>query len=160
MCMKIIFSIEYNNLIPNGTTKITKDQSILFDPPVAIDSFSIYPYHWSFELTTKKLTEKQYLLRFAMGSLCLLNYTSAKLTIPKSKRGRIYVSFSSPPCTDGIYYNEFSKFQKKKYYDTKNKTLAVGNISISYGICVEFASGQFAVIDKSGDLVAIYVRID
>lgn len=160
MSMKIIFLPEYASAIPNGKTRITRDKSMLFEPPISTDAFSIYPYHWSFELTTQKITDNKFLLRYAMGSLCFIQYTNAELVIPKSEQGKIYVVFSESPCGDGFYYSEYCKFQKKKYFDAKNKILAVGDVNVSHGKCVEFASGQFAVIGDSGKLVAIYVKID
>ena len=160
MSMKIVFFAEYDNEIPIGKNKITTDLSILFAPSISIDAFSIHPYHWSFELTTQEVGSDKYLLRYAMGSMCLLNCCDAELVLPKSRRGKVYAYFSSPPCADGIYYSKYSAFQEKKYYDAKNKIFAVGDISESHGKCVEFVSGQFAVINDLGELVAIYVCID
>ena len=160
MSMKIVFFVEYDNKIPIGKNKITTDLSILFEPSISIDAFSIYPYHWSFELTTQEIWKDKYLLRYAMGSLCLLNCCNAELEIPEAQRGKVYINFSSPPCADGIYYSKYSAFQEKKYYDTKNKIFAIGDISASHGKCVEYASGQFAVINDLGELVAIYVCVD
>lgn len=160
MSMRIVFLPEYNNAIPNGKNRITGDRSILFEPPISTDSFSIYPYHWSFELTTQKVTDNKYMLRNAIGSLCLVNYTEAELVIPKSERGRIFVTFSNAPSGDGIYYSKYCEFQKTKYYDAKNKILAIGNIDESNGACIEFACGQFAVVNELGDLLAVYVSIE
>jgi hypothetical protein len=158
--MKIIFWVKYDSDIPIGKNKITTDFSILFEPSISIDAFAIHPYHWSFELTTQEVREDQYLLRYAMGSLCLLDYCKAELVIPESQHGKVYVSFSSPPCADGIYYSKYSAFQEKKYYDAKNKIFAIGDINALHSKCVEFASGQFAVINDLGELVAIYVCVD
>ena len=158
--MKIVFLVEYDKEIPIGKNKITTDLSILFEPSISIDAFSIHPYHWSFELTTQEVRRDKYLLRYAMGSLCLLDCCNVELVIPKSQQGKVYVHFSSPPSADGIYYSKYSAFQEKKYYDPKNKIFAIGDINVSHSRCVEFASGQFAVINDLGELVAIYVRID
>ena len=160
MSMKILFLVEYDDVIPSGENRITSDMSIVFEPSITIDSFSIHPYHWSFELTTQEVTQNKYLLRYAIGTLCLLDCTNTELKIPKSRRGRVYASFSLPPCADGIYYSKYSAFQEKKYYDTRNKIFAIGDISVSQGECVEFARGQFAVINNSSELTAVYICLD
>lgn len=160
MSMNIVFLVEYDDEIPMGKNITTADRSILFEPSIAIGAFSIHPYHWSLELTTQEVGRNKYLLRYAMGSLYFLDYCNAELVIPKSQRGKIYVCFSRPPCADGIYYNKYSAFHEKKYYDPKSKILAIGNVDESQGKCVEFVSGQFAVINDLGELVAVYIRLD
>ena len=158
--MNITFLIEYDSQIPNGRNRMTNDMSILFEPCIPIDAFSIHPYHWSFELTTQIITQTKYLIRFAMGSLCLHNCNHAELIIPKARRGRIYANFSSPPCADGIYYSKYSAFLSNKYYDSRKKIFAVGDIKNLQCRCVEFASGQFASISDLGELIAVYIRLD
>ncbi len=160
MCMKISFSIEYDKCIPNGKNIITRDMSILFEPSISIDAFSIHPYHWSFELTTLKVSETQYLLRYAMGSMCLLNCEQAELTIPEAQQGKVYAVFNLPPRADGIYYNKYSKFLANKYYDAKKKIFAIGDTKASRCRCVEIASGQYVLINDLGELMAIYIRVD
>ncbi len=156
--MKISFLTELCQYIPVGKS-ITKDMSILFESTTAIDAFSLHPYHWSFELTTKELSETKYLIRYAMGDMCFVDCNHTDLTIPQSQKGEIYIIFSEPVCADGIYYNKYVPFVEKKYYDQKKQIFAIGNININ-GICVEFAMNQFAVFDKLGDLSAIYVKLN
>lgn len=160
MSRKITFLVEYENMIPFGKNKVTTDMSILFETSIAIGSFSIHPYHWSFELTTQEVSQNKYLLRYATGSLCLMNCRNTTLSIPESQRGKIYASFNFSPCADGIYYNQYSMFAEKKYFDTENKIFAVGDVSTVHQKCVEFASGQFAVINDLGELLAIYICMD
>ena len=158
--MRIFFTIEYDKFIPNGKNVITRDSSILFEPSISIDAFSIHPYHWSFELTTQKISETKYLLRYAMGSMCFINCECAELTIPKAQQGKVYAVFDLPPYADGIYYSKYSTFLANKYYDAKKKIFAIGNTKADHCRCVEFASGQYALISDLGELLAIYVQIE
>ena len=137
-----------------------KDMSIMFEPSISIDALSIHPYHWSFELTTLKLSQTQYLLRYAMGSMCLLNCECAELSIPEAQHGKVYANFNQPPCADGVYYSKYCVFNTKKYYDAKNKIFAIGDTKASQCRCVEIVSGQFVVISDLGELIAVYIRVD
>ena len=160
MCMEISFSVAYDEHIPTGKNIITRDASILFEPSPSIEAFSIHPYHWSFELTTQKLSETQYLLRYALGSMCFLNCEFTKIAIPESKRGKVFATLTLPPCADGIYYNKYHTFLAKKYYDKKEHIFAVGDIKATQCKCIEIASGQFVLISDCGELVAAYIRIN
>ena len=155
----IYFEVEYCDIIPSGSSVLTNDGSLLFEPSIDIDAFSLYPYHWSFELTTKKIDQNKYLIRYAMGGFCLNESINAKIDIPQSQKGKVYINFPFPPHADGVYYNDFCSFIEKKYFDNQNSILAVGNIKATKGICVEFSEGQYAFINDNNKLEALYVYI-
>lgn len=160
MTKNIYFSVEYCDSIPMGQNIVSVDGSLLFDPSIDIDAFSLYPYHWSFELTTKNIDPNKYLIRYAMGGLCLNGSINAQINIPQSIKGKVYMHFSFFPNADGVYYNDFFDFIEKKYFDNHNSILAVGNIEANNGICIEFAEGQYALINEKNMLEALYVHID
>ena len=157
---KIKFLIKYCDNIVNGKTKLENDGSIVFHSSVAIEAFSLYPYHWSLELTTKKINNKQYMIQYAMGALGLINCIQKQLKIPMSHKGRIYIDFPIPIEADGIYYNQYAEFVEKKYFDRRNNILAIGDIETTKGVCVEFASNQYAFINENNELKAIYIKFD
>ena len=160
MSIELFFSVVYDEHIPIGKNIITRDSSILFEPSPFIDAFSIYPYHWSFELTTQKISETQYILRYALGSVCFLNCEFTKLAIPESTHGKVFATLTRPPCADGIYYNKYHTFLTKKYYDKKERIFAIGDIKATQCKCIEIAFGQFVLISNCGELVAVYIKID
>ena len=51
-----------------------------------------------------------------------------------------------------------SSSAKKKYYDPDNKILAIGDI-YGEGKCIEFAKGQYVVIDDFNRLVSAFSLI-
>lgn len=160
MKKNIVFLLECCDSIPCGQNILTNDGSLLFEPSLEIDAFSLYPYHWSFELTTKSIDPDKYLIRYAMGGLCLSGSVNSQIDIPPSIKGRVYIRFPFMPNADGVYYSKFCDFTERKYFDNQNSILAVGNIHANNGTCVEFAKGQYAFVNNDNELEAVYVRID
>lgn len=157
MSSNIEFIFEYCENIPFGKTVITKDESIVFEPAPSICAFSIHPYDWSFELTTQRISENKYLICYALASLCFLKCERANLTMPRAQKGRLFIHLNFPHA-DGIYYSDFAPFVRKKFYDSQNKVFVVGDITAS-GKSIEFANGQIAVINETGELTAIYINM-
>ena len=62
------------------------------------------------------------------------------------------------PHADGIYYSDYEQFCKRKYYDPDNRILAIGDI-YGKGKCIEFAKGQYVVIDDSNRLLSAFCLI-
>lgn len=48
--------------IKQGKSVITGDGSMIYVPSPSICPFSVYPYHWSFEIATSVVTENKYKL--------------------------------------------------------------------------------------------------
>ncbi len=152
---KIEIRFEYCDDIFSGKSILTRDQSIVFEPSPQICSFSVHLYDWSFELTTQCISEHSYLICYALANLGFYNCETESLTIPKAKRGRVSIHLSFPHA-DGIYYSDYVPFSCKKYYDPQKKIYAVGDIN-STGSTIEFANGQFAVIDELARLTTVYI---
>lgn len=153
----IFFSYDCDKKGVEGNTVLTNDGSMIYEPSFMVGPFSVYPYHWSFEITTQTITSKKYKLRYAMGYLCTENCVETELSIPDALSGQVFLNLNFNP-SDGIYYNDFFPFICHKYYDSSKKILAVGDIE-SEGICIEFAEGQFVVIDAENHLIAVYIVI-
>ena len=153
----IKLEFEYCENIPFGKAVMTKDDSIVFEPSLPICSFSIHPYDWSFELTTQRVSENEYLICYALASLCFFKCEHTNLTIPRAQKGKIFIRLNFPHA-DGIYYSDYAPFVRKKYYDSHNKIFAVGDITAT-GKSIEFANGQIAVIDEMGKLMAVYIHM-
>lgn len=49
--------------IKQGKSVITGDGSMIYVPSPSICPFSVYPYHWSFEIATSVVTESKYKLQ-------------------------------------------------------------------------------------------------
>ena len=49
--------------IKQGKSVITGDGSMIYVPSPSICPFSVYPYHWSFEIATSVVTENKYKLQ-------------------------------------------------------------------------------------------------
>lgn len=157
MNQKIRFIYEPCDEIKQGKSVFTRDGSMIYVPSPSTCPFSIYPYHWSFEIVTSVVTENTYKLEHFLGNQVLWSCETAKLKIPTSSTGRLYVEIVFPHA-DGIYYSDYEQFCKNKYYDSDNKILAVGDI-YGEGKCVEFTKGQYVVIDDSNRLVSAFCFI-
>ncbi len=153
----IDLNYEYCEGIPVGRSIITADQSIIFSPSPSICAFSLYPYHWSFELTTQRLSENDYLISYAMATCCFLHCKNKRLTMPSAQKGKIFLHVGLPHA-DGLYYNEFMPFVQKKYYDPYKNIYAIGDLNAK-GLGIEFAKGQIAIFNESNKLCAVYVEL-
>lgn len=154
---EIRFICEPNDTNNQGTTILTDDGSMVFSSPSPICAFSIYPYHWSFEITTSVISENIYALEYCLGNQVLLNCTTTNLAIPPSITGRVYVTLSFSHA-DGVYYSDYERFMKEKYFDPQKRIIAVGNIH-AVGQCIEFTKGHYVVIDDHDRLIAVYVQV-
>lgn len=143
--------------IKQGKSIVTDDASMIYIPSLSTCPFSIYPYHWSFEIATSVVTENKYALEHFLGNQVLLSCETAKLKIPTASNGRLYIEIKFPHA-DGIYYSDYEQFCKKKYYDPEKRIIAIGDI-YGEGKCIEFAKGQYVVIDDSNRLVSAYSLI-
>ena len=143
--------------IKQGKSVITGDGSMIYVPSPSICPFSVYPYHWSFEIATSVVTENKYKLEHFLGNQVFLSCETAKLKKPTASAGCIYVEIDFP-YADGVYYSDYEQFCKKKYYDPDNKIFAIGDI-YGEGKCIEFAKGQYVVIDDSNRLVSAFSLI-
>ena len=143
--------------IKQGKSVITEDGSMIYVPAPSICPFSIYPYHWSFEIATSFVAENKYKLENFLGNQVFLSCETAKLKKPTAFTGCLYVEIDFPRA-DGIYYSDYEQFCKRKFYDPDNRIIAVGNI-YDKGKCIEFAKGQYAVIDESNRLVSAFSLI-
>lgn len=130
---------------------------MIYVPSPSICPFSVYPYHWSFEIATSVVTENKYKLEHFLGNQGFLSCETAKLKKPTASAGCIYVEIDFPHA-DGVYYSNYEQFCKKKYYDPDNKILAIGDI-YGEGKCIEFAKGQYVVIDDFNRLVSAFSLI-
>ena len=157
--MRVFFEWELDNHIPEGKNVISKDMSLLFEPSIYISAFSIYPYHWSFELTTVMVSPTRFLIRFGMCNLRFVNYTSATLNIPCSSKGKVYAEFDAPPLGDGIYYNKHYHFLERAFFDESKGLLAIGAIYTAAQKCIEIAHNQFVSIGNNGVLLAMYIQL-
>ena len=113
--------------IKQGKSVITGDGSMIYVPSPSICPFSVYPYHWSFEIATSVVAENKYKLEHFLGNQVFLSCETAKLKKPTASAGCIYVEIDFPHA-DGVYYSDYEQFCKKKYYDPDNKILAIGDI--------------------------------
>ena len=143
--------------IKQGKSVITGDGSMIYVPSPSICPFSVYPYHWLFEIATSVVTENKYKLEYFLGNQVFLSCETAKLKKPTASAGCIYVEIDFPHA-DGVYYSDYEQFCKKKYYDPDNKILAIGDI-YGEGKCIEFAKGQYVVIDDFNRLVSAFSLI-
>ena len=110
--------------IKQGKSIITGDGSMIYVPSPSICPFSVYPYHWSFEIATSVVAENKYKLEHFLGNQVFLSCETAKLKKPTASAGCIYVEIDFPHA-DGVYYSDYEQFCKKKYYDPDNKILAI-----------------------------------
>lgn len=65
--------------IKQGKSVITGDGSMIYVPSPSICPFSVYPYHWSFEIATSVVTENKYKLEHFLGNQVFLSCETAKL---------------------------------------------------------------------------------
>ena len=77
--------------IKQGKSVITGDGSMIYVPSPSICPFSVYPYHWSFEIATSVVTENKYKLEHFLGNQVFLSCETAKLKKPTASAGCIYV---------------------------------------------------------------------
>ena len=59
--------------IKQGKSVITGDGSMIYVPSPSICPFSVYPYHWSFEIATSVVTENKYKLEHFLGNQVFLS---------------------------------------------------------------------------------------
>lgn len=91
--------------IKQGKSVITGDGSMIYVPSPSICPFSVYPYHWSFEIATSVVTENKYKLEHFLGNQVFLSCETAKLKKPTASAGCIYVEIDFPHA-DGVYYSQ------------------------------------------------------
>lgn len=65
--------------IKQGKSVITGDGSMIYVPSPSICPFSVYPYHWSFEIATSVVAENKYKLEHFLGNQVFLSCETAKL---------------------------------------------------------------------------------
>lgn len=157
MSMQIELRHEYCEEILTGKSIVTEDKSIIFEPAPPISSFSIHLYDWSFELTTRQVSENKYLICYALASFCFSKCKCANLNIPSAQKGKLFIYLDFPHA-DGVYYSDCVPFVRERFYDHNNKIFAIGDIAAS-GKSIEFADGQIAVIDETGRLTAVYINL-
>lgn len=157
MYKQISIIYEPCDVIKQGKSVITDDTSMIYIPPVSTCPFSIYPYHWSFEIATSVVAENMYVLEHFLGNQVFMCCETAELKIPTASKGHLYIEFKFPHA-DGIYYSDYERFCKRKYYDPEKRIIAIGDI-YAEGKCIEFAEGQYLVIDDSKRLVSAYSLI-
>ena len=65
--------------IKQGKSVITGDGSMIYVPSPSICPFSVYPYHWSFEIATSVVAENKYKLEHFLGNQVFLSCETVKL---------------------------------------------------------------------------------
>lgn len=115
--------------IKQGKSVITGDGSMIYVPSPLICPFSVYPYHWSFEIATSVVTENKYKLEHFLGNQVFLSCEIAKLKKPTASAGCIYVEIDFLHA-DGVYYSIMSSSAKRSIMIRIIKYLLLGTFMV------------------------------